>query len=174
MKKAGEFLDEPDAAGFLDAPDDAPEAQEPPEAPEPKPARREFEDMLDEFGQALDEIANALNDGKKSSRDIGDTLAQLLDVIRAREGDNPLAAMTKAIKGLRAVTVQVNPTPINMAAPVVQVIERATPAEYDISFDYDDDDRIKGARLVPVGGKAPKAEPAGPRVIWPGDHKTAE
>lgn len=173
MKKAGEFLDEPDAAGFLDATDgdDAPQA---PEAPSSKPARREFEDMLDEFGQALDEIANALHDGKKSSRDIGDTLAQLLDVIRAREGDNPLAVMTKAIKGLRAVTVNVSPTPINMAAPVVQVIERATPPEYEISFDYDQDDRIKGARLVPVVAKAKKPEPVGSRVIWPGDQKTAQ
>ncbi len=173
MKQAGEFLDEPDAAGFLDLEDDAPEGQEPPEAPSPKPARREFEDMLDEFGQALDEIANALQDGKRSSRDIGDTLAQMLEVIKSRDGENPVAAMTKAIKGLRAVTVNVSPTPINMAAPVVQVIERATPGEYEMRFTYDQHDRLQTARLVPVSAKDKTPEPAGPRVIWPEDHKTA-
>lgn len=180
MATAAEFLDQQGADEFLDAEDDAPEAPETPEAPEaPEPPEPEdkpaaLDGMLSEFGAALDEIANALHEGKRSSRDIGDTLAQLLEVIRAKDGAGSLASMTKAIKGLRAVTVNVSPTPINMAAPVVQVIERATPPEYEISFDYDEDDRIKGARLVPVVAKAKKPEPAGPRVIWPGDHKTAD
>mgnify|MGYP000039887539 CR=1 FL=1 len=177
MATAAEFLDQQDAGEFLDAEDDAPAAPEAPEAPEPpepedKPAA--LMGMLSEFGAALDEIANALHEGKRSSRDIGDTLAQLLEVIRAKDGAGSLAAMTKAIKGLRAVTVNVSPTPVTIEAPAVQVIERATPAEYEISFDYDEDDRIKGARLVPVVAKTKKPEPAGPRVIWPGDHKTAD
>lgn len=109
MATAAEFLDQQDAGEFLDAEDDAPAAPEAPEAPEPpepedKPAA--LMGMLSEFGAALDEIANALHEGKRSSRDIGDTLAQLLEVIRAKDGAGSLAAMTKAIKGLRAVTVQ--------------------------------------------------------------------
>lgn len=174
MATAAEFLDQQDAGDFLDAEDDGPEAPETPEAPEaPEPPEPEdkpaaLDGMLSEFGAALDEIANALHEGKRSSRDIGDTLAQLLEVIRAKDGAGSLAAMTKAIKGLRAVTVNVSPTPVTIEAPAVQVIERAKPGEYEMRFTYDDQDRIESARLVPVEPMPPKPEP-GPRVIWPAE-----
>ena len=175
MATAAEFLDQQDAGEFLDAEDDAPAAPEAPEAPEPpepedKPAA--LMGMLSEFGAALDEIANALHEGKRSSRDIGDTLAQLLEVIRAKDGAGSLAAMTKAIKGLRAVTVNVSPTPVTIEAPAVQVIERAKPGEYEMRFTYDAHDRLQTAKLVPVGMPEPAAEKSGPRVIWPEDQKT--
>ena len=179
MATAAEFLDQQDAGDFLDAEDDAPvapvtpEAPEAPEPPEPEDKPAALDGMLSEFGAALDEIANALHEGKRSSRDIGDTLAQLLEVIRAKDGAGSLAAMTKAIKGLRAVTVNVSPTPVTIEAPALQVIERAKPGEYEMRFTYDDRDRIESARLVPVEPMPPKPEP-GPRVIWPGDHKTAD
>lgn len=168
MATAAEFLDQQDAGEFLDAEDDAPEAPEAPEPPEPEDKPAALDGMLSEFGAALDEIANALHEGKRSSRDIGDTLAQLLEVIRAKDGAGSLAAMTKAIKGLRAVTVNVSPTPVTIEAPAVQVIERAKPGEYEMRFTYDDRDRIESARLVPVEPMPPKPDP-GPRVIWPAE-----
>jgi len=182
MATAAEFLDQQDAGDFLDAEDDAPvapgtpEAPEAPEPPEPEDKPAALDGMLSEFGAALDEIANALHEGKRSSRDIGDTLAQLLEVIRAHKPDASIPNLIAAIKAIRItapdVTVNVSPTPINMAAPVVQVIERVQPGEYEMTFTYDSQDRLQTARLTPVGVKEKLV--AGPRVIWPDDQKLVE
>ena len=160
MKGAAEFLDEQDdgedrkpgedVAKGKPEPEGAPADDEAEDPPAPAQARRQMDELLEEFGEALDEIANALQTGRRDTADIGDTLAQMLEVIKTRDRTDPMAAMTKAIKSLRAVTVEVSPTPVTVT-PVVQIIERTPHATFEMRFTYDQFDRLETATLTPKG-----------------------
>lgn len=132
--------------------------------------------LMNEISAALADVVQAMQAGQESQSEIATSLVELVQLMEARKTATPITELVDAIKAIRItapdVTVNVSPTPINMAAPVVQVIERATPGEYEMRFTYDHLDRLQTARLVPVSAKDKAPEPAGPRVIWPGDQKT--
>lgn len=127
-----------------------------------------FEALLDELSTALADMAQAMTSGQESNAEIATALADMVALLEARKGDgSPISSLTEAIKSLRDVTVNVSPTPVTVAAPVVQIIERVQPGEYEMRFTYDRHDRLETARLVPVAAQATTPEPMGPRVIWP-------
>ncbi len=113
-----------------------------------------FEGLLDELSSALAEMVSSMQAQHANSSEIAATLAEMLAVLESRKADTPVESLTEAIKSLREVTIQVNPTPIHIAAPVVQVIERQAPATYEMKFSYDKYDRLESARLVPVNQAA--------------------
>lgn len=137
-----------------------------------------LDSLMNEISAALADVVQAMQAGQESQSEIATSLVELVQLMEARKTATPITDLVDAIKAIRItapdVTVNVSPTPINMAAPVVQVIERVTPGAYEMTFTYDSLDRLETARLVPVSGKEKPVEPSGPRVIWPEDQKTAE
>jgi hypothetical protein len=119
-----------------------------------------FEALLNEMSTALADVVDAMQSGQESQSEIATTLVDLLQLLESRKPDTSMADMCDAIKNLRIkasdVTVQVNPTPITVAPPVVQIIERVQPGAYEVTFTYDNHDRLETARLVPLPAGAPR------------------
>ena len=125
-----------------------------------------FEALLDEVSGALSDLVSVAKDGHASTEDMASALADMLAVMERRNEATSVAAqdikaIVAAIKAIRIdipvvkppqVTVNVNPTPVEIlctpSAPVVQIIERASPPDYVMTVQYDSQGRIETARLT--------------------------
>lgn len=146
---ADDFLSKQAADDFLSEDD---------EPGQPK-KRRLIEELLDRVTEALDSATEGLSSGKQSTADVVAGLEKLTKAIAARKSDTPVSALTDAIKSLRDITVNVSPTPITVAAPVVQILERVKPGAYEMRFTYDRDDRLETAVLVPLAAIPKEKKP---------------
>lgn len=145
---ADDFLDSAGADEFLDG-------------------KREVGDLLDEISESLAAIVKAMESGSDDAAKTGQTLAKMLDVLKARKTGGSIGDMVSAVKAIRAPDVKVNvsPTPVTVT-PVVQILERVKPGAYEMTFTYDRHDRLETARLVPL---ASVPEPKKPAMMFGGD-----
>lgn len=129
--------------------------------------KREVGDLLDEISESLAAIVKAMESGSDDAAKTGQTLAKMLDVLKARKTGGSIGDMVSAVKAIRAPDVKVNvsPTPVTVT-PVVQILERVKPGAYEMTFTYDRHDRLETARLVPL---ASVPEPKKPAMMFGGD-----
>lgn len=124
-----------------------------------------LEALLNEVSSALADMAKAAEDGQVTGAEISATLIEMRELMAKRQASPPmLDGVVEAIKALRLdiapaqVTVQnqveVLPTPIQntiqAATPVVQILERAAPVDYEMRVQYDTRGRIETAQLTAV------------------------
>ena len=135
-----------------------------------------FEVLLNEVSGALSDLVAVAKEGHTSMEEMASTLADMLGVMERRnEGAKGnaqgVAEIVAAIKAIRIeipavappqVTVKnqinVNPTPIEFvvhaAAPVVHVMERPIPIDYEMKIAYDANNRIDSVRLIASKGNS--------------------
>lgn len=102
------------------------------------------EALVTELSTALADLVQAAQESQANTGEIGATLVDLLDVLKAHKPGGSTEDLCKAIRELKPqVTVNVSPTPINNVVNV----ERGA---YKFAFDYDAQDRITGATVTPV------------------------
>lgn len=142
-------------------------------AADPTPA---IEALLSEVGSALADLVQVAQDSQVNGAEISATLVDLLALLSDRPAGGAadpgrLDRLVEAIRSLKPapqpapqVTVNnaiaVQPTPIEnivqVAAPVVQVVERAAPSDYEMHIAYDGQGRITSGRMTAVPRKAAK------------------
>lgn len=97
-----------------------------------------IDELSAELAELVDTVAAQKSDGAGLSS-IQSSVVELITVLRGRK--DPEAPK---------ITVQVSPTPITVAAPVVQILERVQASNYRFVPIYDNHDRITSADIFKV------------------------
>lgn len=98
--------------------------------------------VVDELSSALADLVDAAQQNTMNAAEMGATLADLLEVLKAHKPGQGIGALCEAIRENRPqVSVNVSPTPVNVS------IERSG---YTMEFKYDGSNRITGATISPV------------------------
>lgn len=116
---------------------------------------RALNEKLDAF---KDEVQGLLEKIEEGAAPLDEISATFIDFFEKYKTSTALwERLIGAIKSLQmpAAQVNVNPTPIHnhVAAPVVQIVERAPALEYKFEVKYDGFDRITSATIIPIAKK---------------------
>lgn len=122
--------------------------------------KRDIADLLDDISGMLDRINAVLSSGSDHAEKTAKTLEKMLSVFKDKKASNAIADLAESMKAIKPkdVTVNVSPTPLTIT-PVMQVMERAAPQEYEVHVTYDHLDRVKSMRVVPAAGVVELADP---------------
>lgn len=116
-----------------------------------------FETLFGEISAGLADVVGTMKTSQESTSEIGSVLADMLALMESRKEGRSLTELADAIKAIRinvaapVVNVDVSPTPVTIQArPIVQILERVQPGDYELKVNYDNMNRISSALITRV------------------------
>jgi hypothetical protein len=124
-----------------------------------------FQELLTEVSGSIADIVQSMESHGQANDQTASALTDIAAALDAAAAGKPLEEIVKAIKGLKleapVVNVQVHPTAIenhnHIAAPVLQILERAQASGFKAQFTYDRHDRVESAILTPLPARSEKS-----------------